>query len=165
MDKDKMDSSISEESLELEESVINVRRCAKVVKGGKRFSFNALVAVGDRKGKVGIGYAKAGEVPFAVRKAVNEARKNMISVNLVDSTIPHQIDSKYGSTKVMLKPAPKGTGIKAANAIKDIVELAGITDITSKIFGSTNPLNIARATLDCLVSLRKKDKIESTKTV
>lgn len=144
-----------------EEIVVKVKRCAKVVKGGKRFSFSALVVVGNRKGMVGWGYGKANEVPFAVEKGMKEARKSLIPVPLKEATIPHEIRRKYGATEVLLRPACKGTGTKAGAAARAVLELAGIHDVLSKVFGSTNPINVVRATMDCLTHLRTKQQIDA----
>ncbi|MBI2899031.1 MAG: 30S ribosomal protein S5 [Planctomycetes bacterium] len=145
---------------EYEEIVVKVKRCAKVVKGGKRFSFNALVVVGDRKGKVGWGYGKANEVPFAVDKAIQEGTKRLIVVPIVRETIPHEITGKYCATEVLLRPACGGTGIKAGASARAVLELAGVHNVLSKVFGSTNPINVVKATYDCLKMLRGIRKVE-----
>ena len=135
---------------DLEEIVVKVKRCAKVVKGGKRFSFNALVVVGDRKGRVGWGYGKANEVPFAVNKGIQEGKKNLIGVPIVRTTIPHEIREKHGATSVILRPACEGTGIKAGAAARAVLELAGVHNVLTKVFGSTNPINVVKATFSAL---------------
>jgi len=141
------------------EKVIQIRRCACVVKGGRRFSFTALVVVGDKNGKVGWGYGKAIEVPSAVEKAVKGANRRMISIPLHASTIPHQVWGHYGTAKVLLIPARPGTGIKAGEAVRAVVESGGITDILTKCFGSTNPINLIKATFDGLRQLRTRDEV------
>ena len=145
---------------ELEEIVVKVKRCAKVVKGGKRFSFNALVVVGDRKGRVGWGYGKANEVPFAVNKGIQEGKKKLIGVPIVRTTIPHEIREKHGATSVILRPACEGTGIKAGAAARAVLELAGIHNVLTKVFGSTNPINVVKATFGALSKLRTIHQIE-----
>ena len=150
---------------EYEEIVVKVKRCAKVVKGGKRFSFNALVVVGNRKGKVGWGYGKANEVPFAVDKAIQEGKKRLIQVPLVRDTIPHEVRSKFSATEVLLRPACGGTGVKAGAAARAVVELAGIHNVLSKVFGSTNPINVVKATFDCLRTLRAIGDVEGMRGV
>lgn len=137
----------------LEEKLIKLNRVAKVVKGGRRFSFSALMVVGDRNGHVGLGYGKANEVPEAIRKGVEDARKNMIEVKLKGRTIPHRIEAKFGSAKIMLKPATEGTGIIAGSTVRAIVEFAGVHDIMTKSMGSSNQLNIAKATFRALKGL------------
>ena len=146
---------------ELEEIVVKVKRCAKVVKGGKRFSFNALVVVGDRKGRVGWGYGKANEVPFAVNKGIQEGKKKLIAVPIVRTTIPHEIREKHGATSVILRPACEGTGIKAGAAARAVLELAGVHNVLTKVFGSTNPINVVKATFGALAKLRTIAQIEA----
>lgn len=139
---------------EWEEKVIQVRRVTKVVKGGKKLSFRAVVAVGNGKGQVGIGVGKASEVISAIQKGVVDARKSLVTVPLVGATIPHQIVGKRGSSRILLKPAAKGTGVIAGGAARAILELAGVGDVLSKSLGSRSPLNVARATVDGLKGLR-----------
>jgi len=150
---------------DLEEIVVKVKRCAKVVKGGKRFSFNALVVVGDRKGRVGWGYGKANEVPFAVNKGIMEGKKSLIRVPVVRNTIPHEIRQKHGATEVILRPACEGTGIKAGASARAVLELAGVHNILSKVFGSTNPINVVKATFLALENLRKIEDFEQVRGV
>jgi len=150
---------------DLEEIVVKVKRCAKVVKGGKRFSFNALVVVGDRKGRVGWGYGKANEVPFAVNKGIMEGKKSLIRVPVVRNTIPHEIRQKHGATEVILRPACEGTGIKAGASARAVLELAGVHNILSKVFGSTNPINVVKATFLALENLRKIEQFEQVRGV
>jgi small subunit ribosomal protein S5 len=141
------------------EKVIQIRRCACVVKGGRRFSFTALVVVGDKKGRVGWGYGKAVEVPMAVEKAAKVANRRMISLPLADNTLPHQVWGHYGTARVLLIPALPGTGIKAGEAVRAVVESAGVTDILTKCFGSTNPINLIKATFDGLRQLRTREDV------
>jgi small subunit ribosomal protein S5 len=148
----------------LEDKVIKIRRCAAVVKGGRRFSFNALVVVGDRQGNVGWGYGKANEVPPAVEKAVKEASRSLNKVSLEQfkgtTTIPHSITGKFGATKVIMAPAGPGTGVKAGPGVREVLELAGVRDILTKVHGSSNALNLVKATLDGLKKLRSKEQIK-----
>ena len=141
------------------EKVVQIRRCACVVKGGRRFSFTALVVVGDGNGRVGWGYGKAVEVPLAVEKAVKQANKSMVPVSIVDSTIPHQVIGRYGASRVLLLPARPGTGVIAGSATRAVVESAGITNILSKSYGSTNPMNLVKATFDALRQIRTRDDV------
>ena len=141
-----------------EETVVRVNRVAKVVKGGKRFSFSALVVVGDRKGKVGYATGKAGEVPEAIRKAVERAKKNLITVPMVEQTIPHEVTYQIGAARVMLKPAAPGTGVIAGGSMRAVLEVAGIHDILTKCLGTTNPINVVMATVDALRSLKTAEK-------
>jgi small subunit ribosomal protein S5 len=146
------------EQSEWEEKIIQVRRVTKVVKGGKKLSFRAVVAVGNSKGQVGIGIGKASEVIMAIQKGVADARKSLIHVPLIGSTLPHQIVGKQGSSRVLLKPAAKGTGVIAGGASRAILELAGVGDVMSKSLGSRSPLNVARATVNGLNELRTFDQ-------
>lgn len=149
---------IDTSNLKLQERVVQVNRVAKVVRGGRRFSFRAIVAVGDGNGHVGVGLGKAGEVPEAIRKAVEDGKKNLISVRLFDGTIAHPITVDYGAAKVMLKPASPGTGVIAGGAVRAVVESAGIRDILTKSLGSGNPVNTVRAAFECLRALRDPEE-------
>ncbi len=145
---------------EFEEQVINISRVTKVVKGGRRFRFSALVAVGDKKGRVGIGLGKSNEVPEAIKKAIQKAKKNLIEVPITeDGTIPHPIEIKKGSGRVLLKPARPGTGIIAGNTARSILEVCGINNIVAKSIGSNNMHNLSHALLKALASLRSKEEI------
>lgn len=150
---------------EFQEIVIKVKRCAKVVKGGKRFSFSALVVVGNRKGSVGLGLGKAKEVPFAVEKAIKEAKRHQAIVPLAGKTIPHRVWGKFGASRVVLRPASEGTGIIAGLAVRAVMELAGIQNVLSKVFGSTNPVNVIKAVFDALSTLRSKADVENQRGV
>lgn len=144
----------------LEEKVIDIRRVTKVVQGGRQFRFAATVVVGNRKGKVGLGTGKAKEMPDAVKKATQAASKKLINVSLIDNrTIPHEITVKEGATKVMLKPAKEGTGVKAGGPVRDVLELAGIKDVVSKSLGSSTKVNMARATLNALKAQKTVEEI------
>lgn len=149
-----------QEEQPLEDTVVKVFRCAKVVKGGRRFSFAALVVVGDRKGTVGMGYGRANEVPMAVEKGVKDAKKNLHKIVLVGKTIPHQVTGRYEATKIMLVPASPGTGVIAGSSARAVLEYAGVQDILTKVYGSTSAKNVVKATMNGLLKLRSKETIE-----
>src|SRR5215510_2952474 len=150
---------------ELSENIVKIKRCAAVVKGGRRFSFAAMVVVGDGKGKVGWGYGKANEVPPSVEKARKEGMRNMMSVVLDGSTIPHKVEGFYGSAHVVLVPASPGTGVIAGTAVRAVCESAGIHDILTKSFGSNNPVSLVKATFAALAQLRPKQDVERLRGV
>jgi small subunit ribosomal protein S5 len=148
---------------EFTEKVVHLNRVAKVVKGGRRFSFSALVVVGDQNGRVGAGLGKAGEVPEAIRKAVDSAKKHLITVPMVGTTIPHEVRLKHGAAKVLLKPAAPGTGIRSGGAMRAVVELSGIKDLITKSLGTNNPVNTVRATLAALQSLQTAESVAAAR--
>jgi small subunit ribosomal protein S5 len=156
---------IDPNKLTLEERVVQINRVAKVVKGGRRFSFSAMIVVGDGAGHVGVGLGKAGEVPEAIRKGVEDAKKNLIKIPMVGTTIPHEVRSVYASSRVMLKPASQGTGVIAGGSVRAVVEAAGLRDILTKVYGSTNPVNVTRATLQGLKSLHSAAELSARRGV
>src|SRR5665213_878024 len=149
----------------IESAVVRIYRCSKVVKGGRTFSFGALVVAGDRKGNIGIGYGKANEVPPAVEKATKDARKTMFKVNLKGTTIPHTVKGTNGASSVVLVPARPGTGVTAGKSVRPCMELAGITDILTKAYGSTSPKNLVKATIAALRQLQNRDMVEAARGV
>jgi small subunit ribosomal protein S5 len=147
------------EGSEFEERVVQINRVSKVVKGGRRFSFGSIVVVGDGKGRVGVGMGKAGEVPDSIRKGVEAAKKSMITVPLAGTTIPHQIEERYGASIVLLKPAAPGTGVIAGGGARAVLEAAGVKDVLTKAHGSSNPVNVVRATIKALEGLESMEAV------
>ena len=149
-----------ERASEFDERVISINRCSKVVKGGRNFSFRALVAVGDRKGRVGVGFGKAKEVADAIRKGTENAKKELITIPMNGQTITHPITAKYRSGKVIIRPASKGTGLIAGGAMRAVLDLAGISDVLAKSLGSNNPINVVKATMKAITLLRTRDEVK-----
>lgn len=150
---------IKASELELKDRLVHINRVAKVVKGGRRFGFNAIVVVGDGNGHVGIGLGKANEVADAISKGIDDAKKNIVKIFLVDNTIPHPVMAKYGAAKVLLKPASSGTGLIAGGGVRAVLESAGVKDVLTKSLGSANPHNVVKATMRALLSLRDPQTI------
>lgn len=154
-----------EEKSEFKEKVVYVGRVAKVVKGGRTFRFSVLVVVGDEKGRVGVGSGKASEVPEAIKKATDAARKNLINVPIVNGTIPHEYDKKLGSSRVIIKPAPEGTGVIAGGAVRPVLELAGVKNVTAKTLGSRNSRNVVLTTIEALKEMRTPAKVAEARGI
>ncbi len=150
---------MEDRSVELKETVVDIARVAKVVKGGRTFRFSAVVVVGDENGHIGVGNGKAAEVPDAIKKAIDEAKKNLIEVPIVGTTIPHEYVGAFGSARVMLKPGAQGTGIIAGGSVRPVLELAGYKDVNSKVLGTNNPRNVVYATLEALKSMRTAEAV------
>ena len=156
---------IDPNKLALEERVVQINRVAKVHKGGRRFSFSAVIVVGDGQGHVGVGLGKAGEVPEAIRKGVEDAKKKLIRIPMVGTTIPHEVRVQFSASRVMLKPASQGTGVIAGGAVRAVVEAAGVHDILTKVHGSTNPVNVTRCTIEALRSLHSAEELGARRGV
>ena len=150
---------MEEKSVELKETVVAINRVAKVVKGGRTFRFSAVVVVGDENGHIGVGNGKAAEVPDAIKKAIEEAKKNLITVPIVGTTIPHEYVGKFGSASVMLKPGAEGTGVIAGGSVRPVLELAGYKDIKTKVIGTNNPRNVVFATIDALKNMQTAEVV------
>ncbi len=150
---------MEEKTVEYKEKVVAINRVAKVVKGGRNFRFSAVVVVGDENGHVGIGNGKAAEVPDAIKKAIEDAKKNLIEVPIVGTTVPHEFIGKFGSASVLIKPAPQGSGLIAGGSVRPILELAGYRDIKTKIIGTNNPRNVGYATIDALQNISTSEEI------
>ncbi len=150
---------MEDRSVELKETVVDIARVAKVVKGGRTFRFSAVVVVGDENGHIGVGNGKAAEVPDAIKKAIDEAKKNLVEVPIVGTTIPHEYVGSFGSARVMLKPGAQGTGIIAGGSVRPVLELAGYKDVNSKVLGTNNPRNVVYATIEALKSMQTAETV------
>ena len=150
---------MEERSVELKETVVAINRVAKVVKGGRTFRFSAVVVVGDEQGHVGVGNGKAAEVPDAIKKAIEEAKKNLVTVPIVGTTIPHEFVGRFGSASVILKPGPEGSGVIAGGSVRPVLELAGYRDIKTKVIGTNNPRNVVYATIEALKSMKTAEEV------
>jgi len=150
---------MEEKSVELKEKVVAINRVAKVVKGGRTFRFSAVVVVGDEAGHIGVGNGKASEVPDAIKKAIEEAKKNLISVPVVGTTVPHEFIGKFGSARVMIKPGSEGSGIIAGGSVRPVLELAGYKDVNSKVLGTNNPRNVVYATIEALKNMQTVEQV------
>ncbi len=154
-----------EQNKGLEEIVVQINRCTNVTKGGKTLSFSALIVVGDKNGSVGYGFGKSRNVPSAVAKATKDARRNLVKICLKNNTIPHESVRKYLSSKVFMKPATRGTGIKAGASVRALLELVGIKDVLTKCYGNKNPMNVVKATMECLKFLKDKEEVSKLRGV
>ena len=150
---------MEEKQVELKETVVAINRVAKVVKGGRTFRFSAVVVVGDEQGHIGVGNGKAAEVPDAIKKAIEEAKKNLITVPIVGTTIPHEFVGRFGSASVILKPGPEGSGVIAGGSVRPVLELAGYKDIKTKVIGTNNPRNVVYATIEALKSMKTAEEV------
>jgi small subunit ribosomal protein S5 len=159
MAADKYKQRSEEAKSDMDEKVLHINRCSKTVKGGKKFSFSALILVGDGQGKIGIGFAKANEVSDAIKKAGDSARKNLMTFTLDGTTIPHEVTSSWDGAKVFLKPAQPGTGVIAGSKVRAVLELGGVKDVVAKSLGSSNPINLVRATIQGLMQLKSRKEV------